>query len=85
MQVFGDGLLRGCIPTVSIFRNWFAQSPANLDAQWDVNLRLVDFETLGFDEEDQKWFASSFFDDADSIAEAPNELKALCFLVTRIR
>jgi hypothetical protein len=47
-------------------------------------VQLVEFEKLGFDEEDQEWFTGEFFHRPLTIAGAPNELKALCFLATRM-
>jgi hypothetical protein len=80
---FGNGLLRGCIPTVTIFKAWFSESKVRPKIEWNVEAWLLEFERLGFDEEDQEWFTSDFFHRSLTIAGAPNELKALRFL-TRI-
>jgi SAM-dependent methyltransferase len=60
MQVYGDGLLRGCIPTMSVFKALFSMSNVHPDIKWNIEARLVEFEKLGFDEEDQEWFTSEF-------------------------
>jgi hypothetical protein len=84
MKILGDGLLRGCIPTVSLFKCWFTESMVDPDIKWDIKVQLVEFEGLGFDATDCEWFASTFFDDHISIAGAPNELKALRVFAIRI-
>jgi len=84
MKAVGDGL-RGWIPTMNAFKIWlFTKSSTRPDITWDLEVQLVDFERLGFDAQDREWFRSEYFCDSHSIADPPNELKALCFLASWI-
>jgi SAM-dependent methyltransferase len=80
----GDGG-RGVIPTLETFKQSFTYTQ-NVDStiKWDVKAQLVDFDTMGFDKEDQRWFSSDFWTTFTD-CERPNELKAICFLATRIQ
>lgn len=84
---------RGVILTLDEFQKWFSETlTTELDSKtWVVEAQMVDFDTMGFDDEDQKWFKSNFWDKTDHYPllerapnERPNELKAICFLATRL-
>jgi hypothetical protein len=82
---FGDGH-RGYVLTMETFKQWFATTLGNdewKDVKWEVEAQLLEFSKLGFDEVDQKWFKSDFWNGMDP-ANRPNELGAICFLLTQI-
>jgi hypothetical protein len=79
---FGGGY-RGAIPTLKTFTTWFMNiTPNEGEVKWDLQVQLVGFDKLGFDEEDQNWLKSDFWNVPDPL-DCPNELKAICFLATR--
>jgi SAM-dependent methyltransferase len=75
--------IRGLIPTLGTFTQSFG-TPDSGDSsiKWDVKAQLVGFDKMGFDEDDQIWFRSDFWE-TNTGCDRPNELKAICFLATR--
>jgi len=87
-------LSRGVIPTLDYFESLLGERLNSVDGttQWNIQAQMLDFETMGFDEEDQEWFRSDFWSHGNAVKdwsfapdERPSELKALCFMATRIK
>lgn len=81
---FGDSH-RGYFLTVETFKQWFVTTLGGDEwegVKWEVEAQLLEFSKLGFDEVDQKWFQSDFWNGMNP-ADRPNKLGAICFLLTR--
>lgn len=80
MGVWGTGV-KGTINNSKTFGINWGMAEAVTKTKWKVEVKMVDFEELGFDEVDCQWFAGDFFED-DSRGKL-EKLRGLCFLATR--
>ena len=82
MKVWGTGG-RGTIHNSKTFGMNWRMVEVVTETKWKIDVKMMEFKDLGFDEMDCEWFGSEVFE--DSIAGKPEKLMGLCFLATRVK